>query len=94
MAQTGYDDLMALTDSRYRLSMIVARRAAQIKAGVPDMLLPEEEPGNENTVTTAMKELQLRKAVRWGDDLPEFEDIKRVQDQQRRRERDEAERGY
>lgn len=90
MAQEGYDELMALTDSRYRLSMIVARRAAQIKAGIPDLLEEDEEPGNHNTVSIAMKELQLGKAVRWGDELPATEELLRMQDQIRRQESAEA----
>lgn len=78
MAQEGYDKLMALTDSRYRLSMIVARRAAQLKSGVPSLLQPGELAPTENTVTVAMKELELRKDVHWGDNLPSIEDLRRV----------------
>lgn len=89
MAQEGYDELMALTDSRYRLSMIVALRAAQLKAGIPDLLEPEEGSGQRNTVTVAMKELQLGKPIRWGDELPADEAVRRLQEQTRRAEFDE-----
>jgi DNA-directed RNA polymerase subunit K/omega len=42
---------MALTDSRSRLSMIVARRAAQLKGGIPTTLDAEEMPeAGQNTV--------------------------------------------
>jgi DNA-directed RNA polymerase subunit omega len=77
MAQEGYDDLMALTDSRYRLTMITARRAAQLKAGIPSLLTSEELPRTSNTVTVAMKELELGKPIRWGDDLPSAEELSR-----------------
>jgi DNA-directed RNA polymerase subunit omega len=86
MAQEGYDELMALTDSRYRLTMITARRAAQLKAGIPPLLGPEELPKTANTVTVAMKELELGKPIRWGDDLPSHEELSRGLDP-------EAERG-
>lgn len=89
MAQEGYDDLMALTDSRYRLSMIVARRAAQLKAGIPTVLEPERVPQVQNTVTVAMKELQITDKVRWGDDLPSAEELKK-DTEQARRQRDAA----
>jgi hypothetical protein len=36
---------MALTDSRYRLSMIVARRAAQLKGGIPTTLDRRRDAG-------------------------------------------------
>jgi DNA-directed RNA polymerase subunit omega len=86
MAQEGFDALLALTDSRYRLSMIVARRAAQLKGGIPNLLEPEEMPnsGRQNTVTLAMKELQLDKELHWGDDLPSLEELRRVHELERR----------
>lgn len=89
MAQEGYDDLLALTDSRYRLSMIVARRAAQLKAGVPSLLSDEEMPTNGNTVTAAMKELRLGKPIRWGDHLPADTELREVRARGRREERDD-----
>lgn len=78
MAQEGYDRLMGLTDSRYRLSMIVARRAAQLKLGVPPLLDEDELPDTVNTVTLAMKEFELGKPIRWGADLPDVEALRRV----------------
>ena len=89
MAQEGYDELMALTDSRYRLTMITARRAAQLKSGFPDLLTEEEEPDTTNTVTIAMKELELGKPIRWGEDIPSFEELSRVVQPERRSERHE-----
>lgn len=78
MAQEGYDTLMQLTDSRYRLSMIVARRAAQLKSGIQHLLEPGELPPTENTVTVAMKELELGKPVFWGTELPPTEALMRT----------------
>ena len=78
MAQRGFDDLMKLTDSRYRLSMIVARRAAQLKGGIPSVLEPDERPRSTNAVTIAMEELRKSNAVTWGDDIPSAEELRRV----------------
>lgn len=78
MAQEGYDKLLALTDSRYRLSMVVARRAAQLKLGIPTVLDVDDLPRNENTVTLAMKELELTNDVVWGDDLPSADELRRA----------------
>src|SRR5690554_5498208 len=78
MAQEGYDTLIALTDSRYRLSMIVARRAAQLKSGIPSVLDVDVLPRTENNVTIAMKELETTDRVKWGDELPSMDELKRV----------------
>ncbi len=78
MAQEGYDTLIALTDSRYRLSMIVARRAAQLKSGIPSVLDVDVLPRTENSVTIAMKELETTDRVKWGDELPSMDELKRV----------------
>lgn len=86
MAQEGYDRLMALTDSRYRLSMIVARRAAQLKGGVPTVLADDERPDTANTVTIAMHELRRGVGVHWGDDLPSWDELRRHVVDERRRE--------
>lgn len=87
MAQEGYDRLMALTDSRYRLSMIVARRAAQLKGGIPTTLGEAELPAaRHNTVTLAMREFELGRDVLWGDHLPSFDELRRTVAEERRRE--------
>ncbi len=87
MAQEGIDRLMALTDSRYRLSMIVARRAAQLKGGVPTTLAVDEQPDTSNTVTIAMHELKLDRGIAWGDDLPSWDELRRhVLDERKREE--------
>jgi DNA-directed RNA polymerase omega subunit len=78
MAQEAYDKLMEMTDSRYRLSIIAARRAAQLKAGVPSILGPNELPKTRNAVTIALKELASSKGIKWGtdDSLPTNEELK------------------
>ncbi len=78
MAQEGYDKLIALTDSRYRLSMIIARRAAQLKMGIPTVLEPGTLSNLENSVTVAMKELETGAGVKWGDELPAEDEFKRL----------------
>lgn len=86
MAQRGFDKLMTLTDSRYRLSMIVARRAAQLKAGIPSILPSELYPKTRNTVTIAMKELELGAGIVWGEDLPSMEELRQMLERERRQE--------
>lgn len=78
MAQEGYDKLISLTDSRYRLSMIVALRSAQLKMGIPTVLPAGTLPSLENSVTVAMKELETDAGVIWGDDLPVNDELKRL----------------
>jgi DNA-directed RNA polymerase subunit K/omega len=71
----GYDTLLNLTDSRYRLSTIVAKRAVQLKKGLPSTLSKEEYPKNRdgvssNVVSVALQELLLDKSLAWGETLP------------------------
>lgn len=75
MAQEGIDKLMKLTDSRYRLSVMVAERAAQLKAGYQTVLDRDEVNINwDNAVTVAMKELELYpEKFAWGPDVPQLE---------------------
>ena len=71
MAQDGYDTLLNLTDSRYRLSRIVANRAAQLKTGARPLLEEDALPeAAANTVSVAMAELVAGVDLEWGDDLP------------------------
>jgi DNA-directed RNA polymerase, subunit K/omega len=85
MAQDGYDIMMNLTDSRYRLSMVVGRRAAQLKSGMPTLLEPDEMPeAAGNTVSVAMKELQTGKALVWGTDLPTEAELRTARARERR----------
>lgn len=86
MSQEGFDTLMSLTESRYRLSMVTARRAAQLKLGIPSVLSKGEIPNTRNTVTIAMKELERGAGVRWGDDLPSTDELRGVIERERREE--------
>jgi DNA-directed RNA polymerase subunit omega len=75
MDTIGYDKLLTLTDSRYRLSTIVAKRAVQLKMGFPSLLARAEYPINrdgvsEHVVAIALQELLLGKTIIWGKDLP------------------------
>ncbi|MGL4609289.1 MAG: DNA-directed RNA polymerase subunit omega [Trueperaceae bacterium] len=91
MAQEAYDKLMEMTDSRYRLSMIAARRAAQLKAGVATTLSPSEQPKTKNSVTIALKELALDKGIQWGNDdtLPTNEELKQTVEREMRAHREQ-----
>ncbi len=84
MVLDGFDKLMSLTDSRYRLSVITARRAAQIKGGIPSTLDEEDLSHTNNTVSIAMRELELEKELVWGDDLPSEDELRRLNQQDRR----------
>ncbi|MEX2501102.1 MAG: DNA-directed RNA polymerase subunit omega [Trueperaceae bacterium] len=87
MAQPGYDVLLDKTDSRYRLSMIIGGRAAQLKTGAPTLLTPEEMPdAASNTVSVAMVELRTGKPLVWGLDLPTDEQLAAARSKARRGE--------
>lgn len=85
MAQENIDILLSLTDSRYRLSMIAARRAAQLKTGIPSVLDADDRPKTRNTVTIALKELPTG-MITWGDDLPTIDDIRQELERERKKE--------
>ncbi len=89
MAQEGYDTLMDLIDSRYRLSMVTGRRAAQLKKGVPSTLTHKPITQNQNAVSVAMKELETRSGVRWDVSLPSAEAIGAQVQRDMRETRDE-----
>lgn len=92
MAQKGFDILREVTDSRYRLSMVVGRRAAQLKKGVPSTVTGKVLTSAQNSVTEAMRELEVGSGVVWGDALPSFRDINSVVEQdQREQQREVAE---
>ena len=86
MAQEGFDTLMGLTESRYRLSMVTARRAAQLKLGIPSVLPKDEVPHTRNTVTIAMKELEEGAGILWGENLPSTEQLRTLIERERREE--------
>jgi DNA-directed RNA polymerase subunit omega len=75
MPVLGYDTLLGLTDSRYRLSVIAAKRSVQLKKGFPTTLTKQEYPNNrdgvsKNVVAVALQELLLDKDIAWGETLP------------------------
>jgi DNA-directed RNA polymerase subunit omega len=75
MPVLGYDTLLNLTNSRYRLSVIAAKRSVQLKKGFPTTLTREEYPQNRdgvshNVVAVALQELLLDKNIVWGERLP------------------------
>ncbi len=90
MAQKGFDVLREATDSRYRLSMVVGRRAAQLKKGVPSTVTGKVLTSAQNSVTEAMKELEVGSGVVWGDALPSFRDINSVVEHDQREQQREA----
>lgn len=92
MAQEAYDKLMEMTDSRYRLSVIAARRAAQLKMGVSPILPPQELPKTKNAVTLALKELAEGKGITWGtnDNLPTNEELKQNVEREMRATREQS----
>jgi DNA-directed RNA polymerase subunit omega len=57
MAERNIDKLLSLTDSKYRLSVAVAKRAAQLRGGMPSVLPSEQRARMRNLVTVAMREL-------------------------------------
>lgn len=72
--------------------MVVGRRAAQLKKGVPSTVTGKVVPGSENSVSAVMEELALGTGVVWGKDLPSFIDINSVVAQDYRDSQREAER--
>ncbi len=77
MAVEGIDKLLGLTDSRYELSTIVAKRALQLKKGFPSLLSHEEYPKTRNMVTVALKEFVLDKGLKWGKNIPTVEQLQK-----------------
>lgn len=69
MAEPGIDKLLSLTDSKYRLTVVVAKRAQQLlrydfkntvlePSEIPRMRTLEGEKPDPNPVTWAMQELR------------------------------------
>ena len=68
MAEKNIDRLLSLTDSKYRLSVVVAKRALQLKSGVAPVIPPEARVGTRNLVTVAMREMATG-SLEWGEHL-------------------------
>jgi DNA-directed RNA polymerase subunit omega len=61
MSEKNIDKLLALTNSKYQLSVAIAKRSLQLKAGVNPVISPEARAGLRNLVTVAMRELATDK---------------------------------
>lgn len=61
MAEKDIDKLLSLTDSKYRLSVVIAKRAIQLKSGAPSVLSTETRAKTRNLVTQSMRELATGK---------------------------------
>lgn len=83
MAERDIDKLLSLTDSKYRLSVITAKRALQLRAGAPSVLGNEQRVKTRNLVTQAMRELAGGKLV-IGEEL--IDEDRMQQDYQRQRQ--------
>lgn len=83
MAEKDIDKLLSLTDSKYRLSVVTAKRAIQLRAGAPSVLPPEVRVKTRNLVTQAMRELAGGK-LQVGEGL--IDEDRMQQDYQRQRQ--------
>ncbi|WP_291425357.1 DNA-directed RNA polymerase subunit omega [Deinococcus sp.] len=61
MAEKDIDKLLSMTDSKYRLSVVTAKRALQLKSGAPSVLPSDQRAKTHNLVTQAMRELSTGK---------------------------------
>jgi DNA-directed RNA polymerase subunit omega len=61
MSEKNIDTLLSLTDSKYQLSVAIAKRAMQLKSGINPVVTPESRAGVRNLVTLAMRELATGK---------------------------------
>ncbi len=57
MSEKNIDKLLSLTDSKYQLSVAIAKRSLQLKAGVTPVISPEARAGVRNLITIAMREM-------------------------------------
>ncbi len=83
MAEKDIDTLLSLTDSKYRLSVVIAKRALQLKAGAPSVLPTDVRARTQNLVTQAMRELATGKLL-LGENL--IDDQRFQQDYHRQRQ--------
>lgn len=63
MAEKDIDKLLSMTDSKYRLSVVTAKRALQLRSGAPSVLPTEQRVKTHNLVTQAMRELATGKLI-------------------------------
>jgi DNA-directed RNA polymerase subunit omega len=63
MAEQNIDKLLMQTGSKYRLSVVIAKRALQLRAGTQSVLPPEQRVKMHNLVTVAMREMAIDKLI-------------------------------
>jgi len=101
MAEPGIDRLLSLTDSKYKLTVVIAKRAQQLlrynfsntvlaPAERPKMRTFEGELPDPNPVTWAMRELLSGRLV-IGEDLVPEDKLSQVMEQTYRRDEVEVE---
>ena len=83
MAEKDIDKLLSLTDSKYRLSVVIAKRALQLRGGAPSVLPVEQRVKTRNLVTQSMRELASGK-LNVGEQL--IDEDRMSQDHQRARQ--------
>ncbi|MCL4454273.1 MAG: DNA-directed RNA polymerase subunit omega [Deinococcus sp.] len=96
MAEPGIDILLALTDSKYRLTVVTAKRAQQLlryqfkntvldSSEIPRMHTLAGDAQDPNAVTWAMRELKTQR-LKIGEKLVQEDRINRILDQMYPRE--------
>ncbi len=83
MAEKDIDKLLSMTDSKYRLSVVVAKRAVQLRSGAPSVLPTDVKAKTRNLVTQSMRELATGK-LKIGQNM--MDEDRFLQDYQRQRQ--------
>ncbi len=83
MAEKDIDKLLSMTDSKYRLSVVVAKRAIQLRSGAPSTLPTDVKARTRNLVTQSMRELATGK-LKIGQNM--MDEDRFLQDYQRQRQ--------
>lgn len=89
MAEKHIDRMLDMTDSKYRLSVVTAKRALQLSAGAPSVLPADQKAKIHNVVTLAMRELatgQLTTGQGLIDEGRFFQDYQRQRQQELQRQ--------
>jgi DNA-directed RNA polymerase subunit omega len=61
MSEKNIDKLLSQTDSKYKLSVAIAKRALQLKSGINPVIPPDQRSGTRNLITVAMREMATGK---------------------------------
>jgi DNA-directed RNA polymerase subunit omega len=91
MSEKNIDKLLSQTDSKYKLSVAVAKRALQLKSGVNPVIAPEQRSGTRNLVTVAMREMATGK-LELGANLIDENRLNKHLVQERQRQAEELQR--